>query len=142
MSLIHDALEKVNGAPIPDPKRVKKNRLRAPIIRLLRWYASVKNGRRKSVLAGLVVMLSLIPLVLFVRLFWPESYSSKSMAAKPAGRSAPFVLTGIVDGREKIAVINNRPVKVGETISGARVKEIRNNRVTLAFRWKKIYLSL
>lgn len=135
MSLIHEALERINGAPVPRPSR-KKKRLKAPIIRLLRWYARLKNGRRKSALAGLVFMVCLIPAIVF---------SWFSFGGGSSGRDtkvAPYVLTGIVDGKEKQALINNKLVGVGDKIAGARVNEIKDKGVTLQIKRKKIYLSL
>jgi|GEM_PF-2145014 len=138
MSLIHEALERINGAPVPSPSR-KKKRPKAPVIRLLRWYASVKNGRRKGVLAGLVFVICLVPVIVF-SWFSPGRKPEAPVAAET--KVAPYVLTGIVDGKDKHALINNQLVGVGDRVAGARVDEIKDKSVTLEINKKKIYLSL
>ena len=58
-------------------------------------------------------------------------------------RQGPFHLTGISrSGSDWTAIINNELVRVGETVNGAEVKEIRSQEVILDFKGQTLTLSL
>lgn len=58
-------------------------------------------------------------------------------------RQGPFHLTGISrSGSDWTAIINNELVRVGETVNGAEVKEIRAQEVILDFKGQALTLSL
>jgi len=66
-----------------------------------------------------------------------EPFKSKEQSEAPG-----FTLTGIFfSAGERYALINNRIMKKGDTIDGARVKEITANNVELDFEGSNIKLS-
>jgi hypothetical protein len=69
--------------------------------------------------------------------------TSASVGVSAAGVVMPeLVLTGIIEGSERLALINNRAVGEGEYIGNVLVKKIQGRRVILEFQGKEIFLVL
>ena len=61
----------------------------------------------------------------------------------PAVKKDPFVLSGIsVDQKSSVAIVNNVLVRVGDTVSGAKILSIEKDKVRLSSDGKEITLSL
>ncbi|MFA7001666.1 MAG: hypothetical protein WC352_05935, partial [Candidatus Omnitrophota bacterium] len=83
---------------------------------------------------------------------WPVRAAPVTLPAKPQPRSAPsstqgsFVLTGMtVQGEERMAIINDRIVRIGDELrEGAVVKDIRgrDNSVVLDVDGRQMTLTL
>lgn len=71
------------------------------------------------------------------------SRSTALPMAVSSRRQGPFRLTGVSrSGSDWMAIINNELVRVGETVNGAEVKEIRSQEVLLDFKGQTLTLSL
>lgn len=169
MSVIHDALKKgVRGTPVPrypvllpDDGSRPAHLMRAPLFQTF-----ARSGRRRFpafVISGLWLTLFIL---FFGGALWIASrhkdVPARDSSPKPrtAAVSAPrlrpdvhpaknrlfgtpaFSLSGVVEGPEPIAVINDRAVGVGDRIEQALVKEIQGRRVILEFKGAEIVLSL
>lgn len=167
MSLIHEALEKLeqekrgkgkNPAPeilaetlpspsegiSPDPNKEKKS--------------LEENSKTIYWIGGAVVFLFVLGLV-YLLVGSLKSAAPKRGSLAPSPSPVPlnslthsvespstqglFSLTGITQsGSELTAIVNNELVRVGDSVSGARVKEIKDREVSLEFRGQEIILSL
>lgn len=138
MSLIHEALEKVGrekkdpslpGAAIPGTKE------------------KVRPKENLRVIYGIVVT-SVFCFVLGIIYFLSGSSSREKLVEAPTPALAParqdrFALTGITRaGTDWNAIINNRLVRVGDGVSGARVVRIGEEEVVLDERGETTTLEL
>ncbi|HTL48052.1 MAG TPA: hypothetical protein VL688_08350 [Verrucomicrobiae bacterium] len=73
---------------------------------------------------------------------FPERHPVRTFATTPTAISAGFTLSGIIDGNEELAVINDEVVGVGDRIGNALVKEIQGRRVILESQGREVYLTL
>ncbi len=168
MSVIHDALEK-GGKPaalamrsfpvlLPDViPHVSERRMNAQAFQKVSNYAA----DHPRIIYGLPLLLLLGVLVIsglrFSNVPAPDSSSKKRMPALSASGhprpdvlpqktrlsgSSGYQLTGIVEGAEGIAIINDQTLRVGDRIGRALVKEIQGRRVILEFQGREIILSL
>jgi hypothetical protein len=125
MSLIHEALEKSARSDERFDRRerkawlehvMKKGFVERAMPRTLRRARSISW---KWLAAGAAI---------FLMLAWGARL--RLTVQLPAAK-APYVLSGTIMGRERLALVNNKPVHVGETVDSARVLDIRDKEVIL-----------
>ncbi len=166
MSVIHDALEKggkpaasVRSFPVLLPDvipHVAERRMSSKAFQKVVRMASIY----RPFIYGGIAFLFLGALMSGLHFRNVPSSDSSSKARKPeiisTGRprtdvlpqkaritgSSGYQLTGIVEGAEGIAIINDKTVRVGDRIERALVKEIQGRRVILEFQGREIILSL
>lgn len=147
MSLIHEALEKLDGEKqagwkktIPISETPAKDQMRSGNSGVIYGIAGVLLF---FFLAGLVYFLTTIEKVSQT----PRSLPKESVRRAPSLFHSPrrnqFILTGVTRaGAEWTAIINNELVRVGEGINGATVRSIEQEGVTLDLNGEMIKLSL
>ena len=156
MSLIHEALEKLD--------QEKKWKMKIPIpappepLSLKPTLPSKENTRTIYVaIASAVFFFFILGLVYFLANF-PRIEKENASTQKVSVSSSPnrplpvfsslerqrlFSLTGISRGdKDWTAIVNNQLVRVGDTVNGARVEAIQEQKVVLDFRGQTITLSL
>lgn len=143
MSLIHEALEKLDlekkaGWRKEKPAEITpKEERRDP------------NARMIYGMGGVLLLCFIVGLIYFLT-SPPESGNERKESSpapastfKASGKSGPFFLTGITQaGSEWNAIINNKLVRVGDEVSGAKVESIGQGGVILNFKGQTITLSL
>ncbi len=166
MSVIHDALEKGVKTPVLQPYPILlpdtlSGLNRESVVPLGR----LRDARRKFfVKPRYVILAAILFFIIGGAVFIASRFhdvpardsSPKPQAAAVSGRlrtdvspaknkltgTPVFNLTGVVEGAEPIALINDQAVRVGDRIERALVKEIQGRRVILEFKGTDIVLSL
>lgn len=166
MSVIHDALEKGVKTPAPHPYPILlPDTLSALSRESVVPLGRLRDARRKiSVKPRHMILTAILFFILGGAVFIASRFhdvpardsSPKPQAAAVSGRlrtdvspaknkltgTPAFNLTGVVEGAEPIALINDQAVRVGDRIERALVKEIQGRRVILEFKGTDIVLSL
>ncbi|MBI4115859.1 MAG: hypothetical protein HY447_04710 [Candidatus Omnitrophica bacterium] len=156
MSLIHEALEKLDQEKKPEEKE--------PILELVERQASSPKSIRSNdktlyAIGGTLVFLFILG-ILYLLLNHPRIDESQKDTGKVLSLSSPsersmahvlpisihrnrFSLTGISRvGNDWTAIINNQLVRVGDRVSGASIKEIREEGVLLEYNEQLIALGM
>ena len=150
MSLIHEALEKLEGEkkspwkkPLPSPPEIPEKE-----------FVRTVNHTVSYAIAGVLLFLFLAGLVYFFttssqteNLSQPLPVVKSSKQPSSLLRAFPgrnqFSLSGITrTGSEWIAIINNQIVRVGGAVSGAIVRSIEQEEVILDLNGQTIQLSM
>lgn len=152
MSLIHEALEKLEGEkkspwkkpspPLSQPEILEKEQVRTANTTVI--YA----------IAGALIFFFLVGLVYFFTVPKETPNASqprlqaKELAKRPSSllqnlSAQRFKLSGITRvGTDWTAIVNNRLVRMGESINGANVLTIREDEVVLDLNGETIHLTL
>lgn len=156
MSLIHEALEKIEQGKKEDEKKlvsataveeIEKENLKVPPPA---ERASDPASRIIYVVGGILLVLFLSGLV-YLGVHTLQRSKREEMKAEPTvlpstrnfdlGRY--FSLTGITRIDSKgMAIVNNQVVRVGDEVSGAKVIAIGDEEVTLEFKGETVQLNL
>ena len=167
MSLIHEALEKLEQEKRGKAKKPVPEILAETLSSPSGGISSDLNQEKKSLeespktiywIGGAVVFLFVLGMVYLLagslKSVVPKTgFVAPSSSPTPLNSLTPsvgspstqglFSLTGITQsGSELTAIVNNELVRVGDWVSGARVKEIKDREVSLEFRGQEIILSL
>lgn len=132
MSIIYEALKKTQGK-LSSPEEIKKKK------NLIKFY-----------IAFSIIALIVCSYVLSVLLYNPPAVENKTRknglaarAKKGPNSSQGFTLTGIIEvENEKMALINEELIKKGDSIDGASVVDILDNKVYLDLAGKPIILKI
>ena len=146
MSIIHDALKKVQGEKRKDAPVRDVREQHAPFLGLSSALEAYQTRsaraltRTRQHVAGWEVRVFYIFLIIGVVVtLWGVQYAPLTSETE----EEPFVCTGIVyDGVASICIINGTFVEVGDTINGATVIEIQSRKVILRHKGKNISLPL
>lgn len=74
--------------------------------------------------------------------FISKDLGVESKVQIPVKRNLVWNLSGIIYGNDPIAIINKKPVKVGQRINNAEIVKIDKNRVTIKYNDKQILLTV
>ena len=149
MSLIHEALEKL--------EQEKKEKAPGSILELQREDSKERVSFRASRRAAYgIVGVLIFSFLLGLGYHWvhsPRPDSAQRVPPKKEGRGAVvparsksengFSLTGVTRmGSDWTAIVNNQLVRVGDSVDGAVVERIQQERVVLKDRGQTVTLSL
>jgi len=142
MSLIHEALEKLEGE--------KKLGWEKPVSVLESPEKDLTKSAHPRVLygiAGILVFFFLAGLVYFLTATEKSEEPEPARKAPPFFRSSPlgnrFALTGVSKvGTEWTAIVNNELVRIGERVDGATVQSIEDKGVILELNGRILKLTL
>ena len=149
MSLIHEALEKVEQEKVTKSDsligKIAKEALKAksPHPEIPKTAYAILGVLALSLIASLVYFLARPPRQspsLERKTILSPTHASGSALSPFLGRK-PFTLTGITQADDEWnAIVNNRLVRVGDEVNGAKVESIEEGKVVL--RWGDETVSL
>ena len=138
MSIIYDALRKVENTP-EAPKRAR-SKSRPYLLSILIacfgfWLGNLILTQPKEITAP--------PLKSPPLFYTPSEFPLEPAAPEPQAKSVPFfTLSGVfASDDQSYALVNNRIVRLGDVIEGAKVKQIDNSGVNLEFEGSEIRLK-
>ena len=138
MSIIDHALKKTQASlekkDQRDPDEVKQRLEQADAI-----LTEYQNRRRLRLHWGLLMLMAVLLLLLVLQFLHPKWSQHRHYTVPPVAKHAVLPplsslhLTGVMsDSNHRIALINQKPVAVGDRIAGYRVVSIEDNAVEVS----------